>query len=641
MAASQYGTDNNCFTAINTLTSTALNQETVRMLLTGTTATISNVGDDATLILAAGELQKFLHEAAAVTVEAAGLLHIDLVVESCQGYRVSLARNTLRFVGPTPVEVLYAVYTFAQEQLGYLFFEPGKDRLTRLEQIELHDGDVVTERIPVLKTRGFVQEYPADQTNYALADWMAKNRLNYLMTWMKYYDQFAPQLRDYYAVRGIQIEAGHHNFDYYVPFEEYGSTHPEYFAMRDGHRVKVEADDNPLLLSKQLCVTNSSVRDILVDRMIAYAEANPKLNRVALVPNDGFGWCECDKCSRFYDTSKKGKMYSIAEHVYEAQDIYHDLVQDVAERLHKKRPDLTMTFAAYVNYVNPAEGFKLKPDLALHLALYWRCYNHDIDDPSCDINRQYLASLAKWHEASAGGELNVYEYYMGVNFYVSLPMVFHEKIFHEVKALRATGVKGVTTQYHLQHWTAYGLNYVMFANAAYGEDVSAVEPYLHKLFGPGAEAAQTFYAALHQLQLSVSGDCLVPVPYLLFSRTTLGQYEHMKVLAQAVADQSPNERLAARLVVWMEYLVRFKSLFDRYHAGEDIRQDIALFKTWAQHIQSEHDVCMADRLEWLLDAWIKKIETNEPWYHFNLEWEDDYVRRYGKMWGAISSSISS
>jgi hypothetical protein len=119
--------------------------------------------------------------------------------------------------GGRPIEILYAVYHFAERSLGFCFFEPGHDRLTPSGDIDLCDGTVLSVGAAAIANRGLIQEFPFTQDNWRLADWMAKNRLNYLLVWMKYYDQASPAMREHYQVRGITIESGHHNFDYWIP----------------------------------------------------------------------------------------------------------------------------------------------------------------------------------------------------------------------------------------------------------------------------------------------------------------------------------------------------------------------------------------------------------------------------------------
>ena len=310
--------------------------------------------NDATSALALSELSRY-HLAA------------DLVSDpALPAFEVRRVHGKTVIAAPDSLELLYGVYDYAERFCGWSFFEPGRDKFDVERVKKLPDDGVIFPAVkPLLKRRGFIQEFSFDDETAVLFDWMAKNKLIYLLVWMKYYDALSAELKHVAAVRGITIESGHHNFDYWIPRQKYGHSHPEFFAEVDGSRTRAAAADRgELLLSEQLCTTNPALRREIVDNMLRYCEKHPEVNTISLNPNDGFGWCECENCAKFYDKNQKGDFYSLSEHVYKADRIYHDLLDDTASRLAEKRNDLRLTFFAYVNYCSPAPGFKLKKNLA-------------------------------------------------------------------------------------------------------------------------------------------------------------------------------------------------------------------------------------------------------------------------------------
>ena len=104
--------------------------------------------------------------------------------------------------GPSAVEVLYGVYELAERFGGYFFYEPSRDRFDASSACPLPEGVAVQVVKPLLKRRGFIQEFPFDADTPALFDWMAKNKLNYLLVWMKYYDHLSDELKQMAAERG-------------------------------------------------------------------------------------------------------------------------------------------------------------------------------------------------------------------------------------------------------------------------------------------------------------------------------------------------------------------------------------------------------------------------------------------------------
>ncbi|MBO4646553.1 MAG: DUF4838 domain-containing protein [Lentisphaeria bacterium] len=531
---------------------------------------------------------------------------------------------------PDAVELLYGVYELAQYS-GWFFFEPGRDRFDRTRCGALPpDGVVVPARKPLLKRRGFIQEFPFDAETADLFDWMAKNRLNYLQTWMKYYDALSDELKEAAAVRGIEIESGHHNFNYWIPGRKYNQTHPEFFAEIGGKRIESSDGKSTLLLSEQLCTTNPELRAEIVKNMLEYCEQHPEIKTVALNPNDGFGWCECSECSKFYDPSEKGDFYSLSEHVYKADRIFHDMLRDVGRRLHEKRPDLTLSFCAYINYCSPSPGFTLEKGMMVHFASYWRCINHTIDDPKCVINPHYADDIRRWAAVKHGGEINIYEYFMGVNFYLMLPMIHFREMFYEMRWYSENGVDGILTQFHIPHWSVYGMNYFLMARAARGEDEETTLALLFdRLFGADADEARTFYRAVKQLLLD-TGHCHIPYPRSLLRRSRIEAYRELHRMALALADKAPEDRFRADLVLWTEYMIRFKELFDAYQAKRLTEADVHAFLEWI-HTRGENRVLIPRKFDSYFRALLEDLRSGREWIHFNLDWEDDYIRRHDRI----------
>lgn len=572
---------------------------------------------DSTYQLALDELQRY--GLSAELVKEPGLPSFEI--------RVQNARFTI--AAPDSLEMLYGVYDLAERFGGYSFFEPGRDRYDASRKMLPPDGVAVPARKPLLKRRGFIQEFPFNDDTPDLFDWMAKNKLNYLLVWMKYYDNLPDSLKESARLRGITIESGHHNFNYWIPGRKYGETHPEFFAEINGQRIKSSDGKSQLLLSEQLCTTNPKLRAEIAANMLDYCERHPEIHTISLVPNDGFGWCECDECSRFYDKAKKGDFYSLSEHVYKADRIYHDLLRGISARLREARPDLQLTFCAYINYCSPPRDFKLGKGLAVHFAPYWRCINHRIDDPECPINSHYAEDIRRWEAAKEGGEINIYEYYMGVNFYLSLPMIHFQEMFLEMKWYADHHVDGILTQFHIPHWSVYGMNYVLMARAARGENQKMAIPELYRmLFGKDADAAAAFYDRIKKLLLGI-GACHIPYPYSLLSRATSADFQEVHSLACRLAAKQPEDRFRAELVVWCEYLIRFKELFDQYHAGKLDEPALDRFLEWI-HSHRDTRVFVHDKFDRYFQALRDALRNGTKWLHFNLDWEDEYIRRHSE-----------
>ena len=556
-----------------------------------------------------------------------------LVIEKkLPSFEIRCHKGELVIAAPDSLELLYGVYDAAERFGGWSFFEPGRDRFDARRIVTPPEGVPVPAKKPLLKRRGFIQEFPFDDETQDLFDWMAKNKLNYLLVWMKYYDELSDELKAYARIRGIVIESGHHNFNYWIPGEKYAKTHPEFFAEIGGKRISPSIGKRELLLSEQLCTTNPELRKEIVRNMLAYCEKHPEVKVISLIPNDGFGWCECENCSRFYDKSKKGDFYSISEHVYKADRIYHDLLRDVSAQLRRARPDIALSFCAYSNYGSPSPGFRLEKGMMVHVAPYWRCINHAIDDPDCPFDAPYAEDIRRWAAVKNGGEINIYEYYMGVNFYLMLPMIHFREMFREMAWYEKTGVDGILTQFHVSHWSVYGMNYCLMARAARGEEeTSAIDTLFATLFGPEAEEAKAFYSQIKSL-LKNMGRCHIPYPRSLFRRTTAADFRELEKAARDLAAKAPQDRFRADLVIWTQYMTRFKELFDKAQAKRLTESELQTFLDWIGSFKDTR-VFVPKRIGMYFEALREDLRTGREWIHFNLDWEDAYIRRHDQLLG--------
>jgi hypothetical protein len=218
---------------------------------------------------------------------------------------------------------------------------------------------------------------------------------------------------------------------------------------------------------------------------------------------------------------------------------------------------------------------------------------------------------------------------MGINFYISLPLIFHETIFNELHEYERIGVDGFLTQFHIPHWTVYGINFYMMAKALYGADrTKTAADFFRKIFGEKSADARKFYDKLLAIQKS-SGPCLITYPRALFNRTNIEDYRDAHRMALNLAEGTASDFIR-RLPLWTEYLLKFKELFDKYQAGNAVRKDVEDFKNWCMPLKAER-VLVYEKVEWLLDAWLKCFDTGGNWMHFNLDWEDKYVKLHDTL----------
>jgi hypothetical protein len=370
------------------------------------------------------------------------------------------------------------------------------------------------------------------------------------------------------------------------------------------------------------------LREELANQLLAYAEKNPELTRLGLNPNDGFGWCECERCKKYYQPDDKRKCIVPAHAVnyFYAEKAYDEFIGAVAEKIHQKRPDLTLNFFGYVNYSSPAKDFRLTKGISVQLANYWRCVQHDLADANCPTNRGFLNDLLNWEKAKVGGELMIYEYYMGINFYMSLPLLFWQRMFDEFEFYHQHHVDGVLTQFQFGHWSSYGSNYRFMAQAARGENfATALKRFYERRFGKYAAEAESFYNMVAEVMESFE-DCHIPTPASLFSRISVEQLEKLLPPALRLARKLPDIRPAADLPCWVRYLIRFKKLYDLETARTITPADMEQFIVWIKR-QRKRKVLATDKVLHYIKLWKEDVEANHICRFFDVDWPVEFRRR--------------
>ena len=170
----------------------------------------------------------------------------------------------------------------------------------------------------------------------------------------------------------------------------YFKEDPRLFSLVDGERRR-----------GQLCLTYST-GDVSENRTLAVVaehcreilRANPGQQVLNMGPNDGGGFCQCEKC-RALDPSKThtvplmtpGPSYT---------DRYVWFFNQLAEALSDEFPDVRIGFYAYAGLQMPPIEVEPKDNLAISLAPIHTCRIHGPNNPICPESNFPLWLLEHW-----------------------------------------------------------------------------------------------------------------------------------------------------------------------------------------------------------------------------------------------------
>jgi len=298
--------------------------------------------------------------------------------------------------------------------------------------------------------------------------------------------------------------AGHY-LDTYVKRDDF-KDHPEYFAFYDGKRQSWPADPN---LSGQVCYSNPDVVRLFADTIVK--NCPPAGGGFSLCPNDGYGFCMCDKCKAmdkgskpwpagsagwgeipgaFYN-EKFGAAYDISNRIWTFNN-------EIARQVAQRAPLARLGAYAYSCYVLPPENIRHIEDNIHVIICDWLVTSGD----SSQFEKGWEI-FDKWSERS--GHLGLYGYYFGQT---CRPHHFAECL-RKLHNMNVISIYGQTSQAWANRWSEYviGLKALWDPNL----DTDAVlDDYLSAGFGPGRTALRKYLDRYERASLLDAPSSAIP-----------------------------------------------------------------------------------------------------------------------------------
>lgn len=367
--------------------------------------------------------------------------------------------------------VCYAAYDFLETVADVMWLFPGElgEVVPKTEALKV--GDLSHSGAPDIQVRWIGR-----------GAWALRNRLNVNVT-----------VGD--RPTGVIQVFGGHSFAKILPPADYHDTHPEYYALVNGERRRYER----LSHNNQFCTSNPDVVREAAKNMIKALDENPGAQVVSLSPNDGYGFCECDRCMGL---DPKGD-YSLID-VQRGRDVPYrmNILSDriwpfynqVAREVAKEYPDVLVKCFAYSLYTDPPADpdFRCEPNLMVQIT-HGMCHNHPLTDPECPANAQYFRRVDSW--AKLSNHLAIYEYYRKVAW-LDMPWGIIHSIQDDIPYYRDHGLKLFFTQYADNAAGGFGPIYYVAARKLWDTRADAfvlLRQYCDKAYGKGAAAMYDYF----------------------------------------------------------------------------------------------------------------------------------------------------
>ncbi|MBN1672843.1 MAG: DUF4838 domain-containing protein [Kiritimatiellae bacterium] len=269
----------------------------------------------------------------------------------------------------------------------------------------------------------------------------------------------------------VTAEHGGHTHELVIPAETYAATHPEYFALVGGRRIREYKHAwKGMVKEPHLCYSNPDVQELIYQDMLRSFDAG--YLEYASMQADGFQPCQCEACRRMFDTDDWGEKLWL-------------LNKRWAERLLKDRPGKILVVGAYTVTGKPPASFKeFPPNLRVSL-------------------RATESAFKQWsgHSVPAGFSSYLHAW-GGYHLCGYLPVrtpLFAEKV---VRLLAANHVRGVgldgppANMWGLEGPTAY-VYARLFDDVEGLSAQKLVEEYLQAAYANAAAPMTRFFEVLH------------------------------------------------------------------------------------------------------------------------------------------------
>ncbi|MBW7988661.1 MAG: DUF4838 domain-containing protein [Planctomycetes bacterium] len=217
----------------------------------------------------------------------------------------------------------------------------------------------------------------------------------------------------------------------------------------------------------------------------------------AVVPDDNYSWCKCEKCRRILDISEEDKrgegLFSNARNSY----YIFNFVNEVAKEVRKTHPHKFIVALAYSSYTYPPKGLELEPNICVAPCLQI-CYGYD----KKTYYENDLAIYRAWLE-EGDRPLYLWNYFHHpmepavIGKWNCFPCFMPDVISREIKRYYKDGIRGV-----FLCGIGQQLDYYLYTQTAFDVDTDykeLVDEFFTLYFGGASKPMKTFYYRISEI----------------------------------------------------------------------------------------------------------------------------------------------
>lgn len=337
----------------------------------------------------------------------------ELIGKSSEAFLIKVVDENVYITGNSPRGILYGAYNFLEQFINFRCYTKDCEKYDILNELLIEKD--------YLFIKDFTFEYREVYFRDAFdGDFAAKNMLN-------------SNLADLSTKHGNKVKwfNFHHSFSDLINPNDYFDTHPEYFSLIDGKRVKEHTE---------LCLSNPDVFKLCLDKLRSWIINNPECDIFSVAQDEWMGHfikmaCECENCKKI-DEENNSQSGSIITFV-------NKLCNSLQEEFPNK---LIHTFAYQYSRRTPTKVIPHK-NVIVRLCNIECSWSKSIEE-SATINPNgrdgmFLNDLINWSKIS--NHLYIWDYAVNFRNYL-LPFPNIRSMAKNINLYKKYNVKGVLMQ---------------------------------------------------------------------------------------------------------------------------------------------------------------------------------------------------
>jgi len=286
------------------------------------------------------------------------------------GIIIKSSKNSLVLSGDRPRGTLYAVYSYLEDYLGCMFLTKDAEVVPTKKTISVNNLNIVYNP-PFMSRESYFKPNMVDPT------FDVKLKLN------GHHNVISDDWGGH-----ISLVGWCHTLPALISVAEYGQTHPEYFALRNGTRSLSGHD--------QVCLSNKDMLKELTKKVLAKIAENPNTKLISVTQADQQNYCTCPECTKL--TEEYGNSGALLT-----------VVNAVAKEVKKKYPDVYVETLAYQYTRSAPKNIKPDDNVIIRLCTIECDFSTPLDS---DTNKTFYKDLQDWKKVAK----NLYIWDYTVNF---------------------------------------------------------------------------------------------------------------------------------------------------------------------------------------------------------------------------------